>query len=191
MMMGASGGIGAVPKGIYAGGPRGKKEGCQRTGPRCAAPQCPPSTPPNGLCLLPPPPPGPGRGLSPLRRWWSRCERIGVQSGCGPPWPRAPGGARPPPSPAMPAGSTEPDGILSYQVGGAWGGGYPVRPEDALWLLTAAFPAAGGGSGEGYGMGACRASARLGAEYLQRGGVWLVCSGGATRLQGMGRESVK
>lgn len=129
-------------RGSMRGDPGRRRGGCQRTGPRCAAPQCPPSVPLNGLCLLPPPPPGSGRGLSPLRRWWSRCERIGVQSGCGPPWPRAPGGARPPPpSPAMPAGSTEPDGILSYQVGGARGG-YPVRPEDAPWLLTAAFPAA-------------------------------------------------
>ena len=95
-------------RGSMRGDPGRRRGGCQRTGPRCAAPQCPPSVPLNGLCLLPPPPPGSGR----------RCERIGVQSGCGPPWPRAPGGARPPP-PAQPCPRAAPSPMASSAI--RWG----------------------------------------------------------------------
>ena len=109
-------------RGSMRGDPGRRRGGCQRTGPRCAAPQCPPSVPLNGLCLLPPPPPGSGRGLSPLRRWWSRCERIGVQSGCGPPWPRAPGGARPPPQPSHARGQHRARWHPQLSGGGCAGG---------------------------------------------------------------------
>lgn len=138
-------------RGSMRGDPGRRRGGCQRTGPRCAAPQCPPSVPLNGLCLLPPPPPGSGRGLSPLRRWWSRCERIGVQSGCGPPWPRAPGGARPPPQPSHARGQHRARWHPQLSGGGCAGG----VPGAAGGCSVAAHCgiSSGGGGGGGYGIG--------------------------------------
>lgn len=184
MMMGASRGDAGERRGRAEGDLcGGKKGGCQ------LPPQCPPDAPPTGSASFPRPLPALGGVCSRSGDGGADVSGSGCRAAAAPPGPEPRGEPGPPPSPAMPAGSTEPDGILSYQVGGAWGGGYPVRPEDALWLLTAAFPAAGGGGGgEDAGWGACRASARLGAMCLQRGGCAIGLQWG---LEGMGRESVK
>ena len=153
-------------RGSMRGDPGRRRGGCQRTGPRCAAPQCPPSVPLNGLCLLPPPPPGSGRGLSPLRRWWSRCERIGVQSGCGPPWPRAPGGARPPP-PAQPCPRAAPSPMASSAIRwGVRGGGTRCGRRMLRGCSLRHFQRRrrGGGYGIGGMQGVCSAGGKVSAN---------------------------
>lgn len=145
-MVGASGADAGEHRGraegdLCGGTPGGGGEAVSGPGRVALPPSVPPVSPSTGSASFPRPLPALGGVCPRSGDGGADVSGSGCRAAAAPPGPEPRGEPGPPPSPAMPAGSTEPDGILSYQVGGARGG-YPVRPEDAPWLLTAAFPAA-------------------------------------------------
>lgn len=142
MMMGASRGDAGERRGRAEGDLcGGKKGGCQ------LPPQCPPDAPPTGSASFPRPLPALGGVCSRSGDGGADVSGSGCRAAAAPPGPEPRGEPGPPPQPSYARGQHRARWHPQLSGGGCMGGGYPVRPEDALWLLTAAFPAAGGGGG--------------------------------------------